>query len=906
MNDFRISPDDPKLTAYALGELEGDELAAFEAALRRDPAAQAQVDAVRAFAAEMKGALAEEPFPSIEAAFRSELESNGAAPTAIVNGNRPDQVRPRELPPYEPGGATILRFPQFYFVVGGLAAACFAVVLALQPKPPKAQPPAVAPVATDTGSVATAQSDRPAPAPADVAATTPAAIQPTENMVTATVPAAESTVPSASAVAQVEPKTMPEVTAPTLTPELATPAIGELSATVAELTQAPTLMDQLKGAQVEIGRSTPAFNAASAKPAAESWDPLAMDGLKPGDLGITGSPPSFTVKSGALPEPAPITPHVAAKAARVESSSLASASVAPDASPVPTAGATPPAASTAESETEVVKLSAFLVAPSKQPLPPSRVPRTGRVASSDQKTEVASKNRPATRVLGTVLMSDEPGERPGAAGEAHNTEAYAYHRDNAFVTPAQSPFSTLSIDVDTASYANVRRFLQGGQLPSPDAVRIEELLNYFPFRYDRADGENDADKRAPFVASLEVADAPWAPTHRLVRIGLQARDVARADRPAANLVFLIDVSGSMQATNKLPLVKESMRLLIGKLRPDDRVAIVTYAGHSGLALPSTPVSRASEIVAALDALNSGGATNGAMGIQLAYDIAKANLVAGGINRVILCTDGDFNVGVTSQGDLARLVESKAKTGVELTALGFGMGNLKDSTLELLASKGNGNYGYIDTRHEAEKLLVEQVNGTLLTVAKDVKIQVDFNPERVAGYRLIGYENRVLKSEDFNNDAVDAGEIGSGHRVTALYEIVPVGVTDTALSSSAVDASRYAGTSGAKPKAPAMASSELLTVKVRFKEPGALLSKKLEFPLIDRGEKFTDASNDFKFAAAVAGFGLILRDSPYRGSATLNDVLVWAAEAAAKAADDPGGYRSEFIDLVRRAQALKKP
>ncbi|MBS0632434.1 MAG: VWA domain-containing protein [Verrucomicrobia bacterium] len=492
--------------------------------------------------------------------------------------------------------------------------------------------------------------------------------------------------------------------------------------------------------------------------------------------------------------------------------------------------------------------------------------------------------------------------------DSSNTEAYAHQLENDFLGAAQNPLSTFSIDVDTAGYANVRRFLNDGVRPPPSAVRIEELVNYFPYHY-----AVPVAKDVPFAASMEVASAPWAPTHRLVRIGLKGREVSAAQRGAANLVFLVDVSGSMNAPNRLPLVKESLRLLVGKLRPDDHVAIVVYAGASGLALPSTSVAKAKDILAAIDDLTPGGSTNGAMGIQLAYDIAKANFVTDGINRVILCTDGDFNVGVTSEGELTRLIEEKAKSKVFLTVLGYGRGNLKDSTMELLADKGNGNYGYIDSRREAEKLLGEQVNGTLVTIAKDVKLQVEFNPAQVASYRLIGYENRLLKKEDFNNDKVDAGEIGAGHTVTALYEVVPVGVsaTDPALNGGEVDALKYRKPDTGNRMAQAgknpvsgiadPVSKELLTLKVRYKEPTGDVSRKLEFALTDSGAKFEQASADFQFAAAVAEFGMILRGSSHKGTGSLKEVAAWARAATA---DDVGGYRGEFIGLVEKAEALQ--
>lgn len=483
--------------------------------------------------------------------------------------------------------------------------------------------------------------------------------------------------------------------------------------------------------------------------------------------------------------------------------------------------------------------------------------------------------------------------------EPSNTESYAHTEENPFLSVAQNPLSTFSVDVDTASYANVRRFLQQKHLPPKGAVRIEEMVNYFPYRYA------PPTDRAPFAAHLEVASAPWAPEHRLVRIGLKGREVSDAARPKANLVFLLDVSGSMNEPDKLPLVKQSLRMMLEKLRADDRVAIVVYAGASGLALPSTPVREKAKIISAIDQLVAEGSTNGAAGIQLAYDIAKANFVTGGVNRVVLATDGDFNVGVSDESELTGLIQEKAKSGVFLSVLGFGMGNYKDSTLEKLADKGNGNYAYIDSLAEAKKTLVEQAGGTLVTIAKDVKLQVEFNPAVAQAYRLIGYENRLLRKEDFNNDKVDAGEIGAGHTVTALYEVIPVGVPMPEAGS--VDALKYQKTMTGGPRAEdrgrqgiAPAGDELLTLKVRYKEPTGDVSTKLEFPLRDTGKAFADASADFKFAAAVAAFGMRLKDSPHRGEASFAAIGEWAREGTG---DDAGGYRAEFAQLVSEAATL---
>lgn len=498
---------------------------------------------------------------------------------------------------------------------------------------------------------------------------------------------------------------------------------------------------------------------------------------------------------------------------------------------------------------------------------------------------------------------------PPTPGTAYNTTVYEHLEENPFLSAKENPLSTFSIDVDTASYANVRRFIEGGSLPPPDAVRVEELLNYFP--YDYAPPAADLDK--PFAVHLEAAACPWMPEHRLVRIGVKGKEIAQDKRPASNLVFLIDVSGSMQPPERLPLIKRAMSMMVEHLTENDHVAIVTYAGNSGLALPATSGDHKDTILAALDRLEAGGSTNGAAGITLAYQVAKEGFIKGGTNRVILATDGDFNVGVTDQGDLVRLIQDEAKGGVFLSALGVGTDNYKDATMQKLADKGNGNYHYIDRIEEARKVLVDQMGGTLVTIAKDVKIQVEFNPTVVSAYRLIGYEKRMLRKEDFNDDRVDAGEIGAGHSVTALYEVVPVGQS-TPGASPAVDALRYVAKAIPLPTAASEpvkgeagaggASTEMLTVKMRHKAPdGDKSERSYEVPLVDAGQPgdFARASTDFRFAAAVAEFGLVLRDSPYKGAATLGAAAELAQEGKGA---DAKGYRAEFIELARRAQAIK--
>ena len=472
-----------------------------------------------------------------------------------------------------------------------------------------------------------------------------------------------------------------------------------------------------------------------------------------------------------------------------------------------------------------------------------------------------------------------------------NTEAYAAVRENEFVTVKDNPLSTFSIDVDTASYSNVRRFLNDEIRPPVGAIRTEELINYFRYNYLQPTGDD------PFTVNLEVSRAPWNPERELVRIGLKGREVPAEERGPANLVFLIDVSGSMDESNKLPLLQRSLSALVENLSDEDRVAIVTYAGSSGLVLAPTEGAKKREILEAISNLRAGGSTHGSEGIRLAYETAREQFREDGNNRVILCTDGDFNVGVTNESELQKLIEKERESGVFLSVLGFGTGNLNDSTMELLANKGNGNYAYIDSISEGRKVLVEQMGSTLFTIAKDVKIQVEFNPARVAGYRLIGYENRLLAKEDFNDDKKDAGEIGAGHTVTALYEIIPVG--QVVLGSPSVDSLKYQ-----RPEQDSSATSgELLTVKLRYKAPDGDKSKLIEIPLTaDAIPAFDAASEDFRFASAVAAFGMKLRGSPDAGKISWSEIQDIARGALG---NDPGSYRAEFLTLIEKAKAIEE-
>jgi Ca-activated chloride channel family protein len=550
------------------------------------------------------------------------------------------------------------------------------------------------------------------------------------------------------------------------------------------------------------------------------------------------------------------------------------------------------------------------VKPNAAPLPPPPLGRNRPPASQvapaeiDETTGTAAEPKVARGVEGGVVGGVVGGVAGGVIGgysapipavpamylkqadaNDFNTEEYGRFAENEFLAAADNPLSTFSVDVDRAAYSNVRRFLRDGQRPPRDAVRIEEMVNYFTYDYPDPSGAQ------PFSVTTEVAGCPWNERHRILLVGLQGRRMKTADLPANNLVFLIDVSGSMMEPTKLPLVKQGLELLVNQLRPQDRVAIVVYAGNAGLVLPSTPGSNKGAILSAIQALEAGGSTAGGAGIKLAYEVAKQNFLDGGNNRVILATDGDFNVGASSDGELEQLIESKRRDRIFLTVLGFGTGNIKDSKMELLADKGNGNYAYVDTLAEARKVLVEEMGATLFTIAKDVKLQIEFNPAKVASYRLIGYENRILRKEDFNNDAKDAGDIGAGHSVTALYELVPPGA-DAATPS--VDPLKYQSTKVTT------ASSEMLTLKLRYKEPESETSKLLTYTVSDNNAGVATASNNLRFASAVAEFGMLLRDSKNKGDATYDEARQLALKSLGR---DFEGYRRDFLTMIDAAERV---
>jgi Ca-activated chloride channel family protein len=470
-----------------------------------------------------------------------------------------------------------------------------------------------------------------------------------------------------------------------------------------------------------------------------------------------------------------------------------------------------------------------------------------------------------------------------------NTEDYDHIVENKFLAATQNPLSTFSIDVDEAAYSNVRRYINNGSMPPAGAVRIEEMINYFDYTYPQP--QNDE----PFTVNTELSVCPWSPQHRLVHIGLQGKEIPVQHLPNANIVFLIDVSGSMEDDNKLPLVKSSMKLLADQLRSDDKVAIVVYAGNAGLVLPATSGSNKTAIKEAIDRLEAGGSTAGGEGIQLAYKVARENFIKGGNNRIILATDGDFNVGASSDDEMVSLIEKERQSGIFLSVLGYGMGNYKDNKMQQLADKGNGNHSYIDNINEARKVLVTEFGSTLFTIAKDVKIQIEFNPTKVQAYRLIGYENRVMAAEDFNNDKKDAGELGSGHTVTALYEVIPAGVKSEFIGK--VDALKY---QPAKTMTAVAGGDEIMTIKLRYKKPDGDVSKLIVHPVMDAQLALANTSENFRFSAAVASFGMLLRNSEFKQASSYQQVTELARGAKGT---DKNGYRQEFINLVQSAGSL---
>ncbi|MDH3710677.1 MAG: von Willebrand factor type A domain-containing protein [Cyclobacteriaceae bacterium] len=533
------------------------------------------------------------------------------------------------------------------------------------------------------------------------------------------------------------------------------------------------------------------------------------------------------------------------------------------------------------------------------------VAKLSEIVLSDEEAPEIEKRSLSGKVSGVRVRGNKRMNRTAPANDASygqlydrqpqpfNTEEYAAIREIGFLEPTKQPLSTFSIDVDAASYSNMRRFLQQGQNPPKDAVRIEELVNYFSYDYKQPSAEH------PFSVNTELSTAPWNEGHYLLHIGLQGKKIPLDNLPASNLVFLIDVSGSMNSPNKLGLLKTAFKMLTKQLRAQDKVSIVVYAGAAGVVLSPTAGDRQQTIMDALEKLQAGGSTAGGAGIKLAYKLAEEQFVSNGNNRVILATDGDFNIGASSNAEMERLIEKEREKGVFLTVLGFGMGNYKDSKMEILADKGNGNYAYIDNALEAKKVLVSEFGGTLFTIAKDVKLQIEFNPAQVKAYRLLGYENRMLQDEDFNDDKKDAGELGSGHTVTALYEIIPADYQGESPYIKSVDELKYQNQSI---KQNAVKSKDLMTLKLRYKQPKGTRSQLIVHEVPTNVTKWGKTSDNFRWSAAVAGFGMLLRDSEFKGNANYHLVEQWARSAQG---EDREGYRAEFIRLIQSGELLAK-
>ena len=827
MSTPRINSNDPKWTAYVLGELDEAERAAVERLLDASDEARALVGELKAMAATLEGALTSDVPQLLTPAQRM------AVRTAAARGGR----RERLVAPV---------WMQWRRGLGAVAAALVvaAVVAAVLRPSPEPQRPA-----PRGGAIASAP--RPTASSATASTAPIANVQPAPTgapAASAAVLAARPAIPPATA------------TAPVITVDAPRPNVGVTSSTLTGSVR-DTSGSAIPGVTVTAVNST---NGTVTSTTTDDTGRYTLAGLEPGQAyRVSTALPGFQMVSADL---------------EVDPAGSAQRDFT-----MPVGALAEAVTVTAPSSVVVVDVQSAVRSLAGQGV-------TGRGGAAGGFAGGLVGNVAPSVAAGAAV--DSVGRAPGTGFPRNTigTESYARTGENPFVRATQEPLATFSIDVDTASYSNVRRFLNQNQLPPADAVRIEELVNYFTYDYARPSGPH------PIGASMEIADAPWNPRHRLVRIGINTRAVDANQRPPSNLVFLIDVSGSMNTPQKLPLVKSALKLLVDQLGENDLVSIVVYASSTGLVLPPTSGERKQAIAQAIDNLEAGGSTNGGAGIQLAYRQATANFIRGGVNRVILVTDGDFNVGITSQADLTTLIEDRARSGVFLSVLGFGMGNLKDSTMERLADLGNGHYAYIDTLNEARKVLVEEMSGTLVTVAKDVKIQVDFNPGKVEAYRLIGYENRLLRPEDFNNDLKDAGDMGAGHTVTALFEIVPRGGV---VPGPSIDPSVFQPAPRDAPP-PATNSNDVLVLRVRYKLPDASESTRMDVRLADRRTAFSNAGADFRFAASVAAFGMLLKDSPHRGEATLGWVL---DTATASQGQDRSGYRNEFVTLVQKAIAI---
>lgn len=867
---MKLSPDSPELTAYALGELTPAERAAVEAALAESPELRAELDALRHTADLLAHEFAAEPAVELSPSQRATIVQNAGGPVAKAVADRDPARQPLAVLLWERFQAWRASLAWAFAAVSVLV-----VTFALWPKPKDSE--------RQFAQLRYQPDFSPAPA---------------------TKPQAPSNAPAVPAAARYELLDKKQGATSTLglppatpAPPLTTSAAGQslaLDASVKTPTGVvaksdPNHFGMQNGQDLSLATTRPwSYSAAPASagepPAASTLAPTDSHAKSAGAASVETA--AVTVRSRVAGQRDFILPQ--------QTTDGLQAGAANGAPAYDTLAKAKPAAS-----------SRFIAGYGRLPEATDRQEaKLGRAMQLADATPALQERLVRDKTVELRLSDDASSEArmyyqvpsSGPVGGFSGGEAYAPVTDNPFKDVTTAPLSTFGMDVDTGSYSNIRRFLRSGSLPPSDAVRLEELINYFHYDYPQPHGDD------PLGATVEIATCPWSETHKLVRVGIRAKDLGRGERPRANLVFLLDVSGSMEPESRLPLVKRAMRLLLDRLTPRDTVGIVTYAGEAKVALEPVTITAEGKqrVTDVLEGLRAGHGTHGSAGIQNAYAMATNHFAKEGVNRVILCTDGDFNIGITDQGELLNLITQEAKSGVFLSVLGFGMDNLKDSTMETLADKGNGNYAYIDSFSEARKVLVEQLDGTLVTVAKDAKVQVEFNPARVASYRLLGYEKRLLRDRDFNDDTKDAGEVGAGHSVTVLYEIVPVGP-----NLAGVDPLRYGekkgdldrpGRADVKP----VHTDELLNLKLRYKQPDGEKSRLIEQPVKDADHEFAQAGADLKFAAAVAGYGMLLRDSPHKGDLTWEKVLRLAEQGLG---EDKEGYRAEFVDLARTAQKL---
>jgi Ca-activated chloride channel family protein len=847
---MNFDPDDPRLTAYALGELEGADRAAIEALIARDEGARRFVDETRALAAILTERLRAESAPGLAPVQRRAIEDRVKQAPAVIKSSRPAWMR---------------------WVGYGVAASALGLVASVTYlNMPRAREAARRPTVEEQARAAT----------------------PLAHAQRVPITASNEDADRSAVADHLDAVALTKEVERALARDELTESLGRGEKASESLLAMRENARRAGGVEMKDGAVAFGIEPSSTAPPSAPDQVPALEGFKEsagqpvvaeidkklGDIADAEVAPRqqdrffYAQKPG---QQAGLGGGAQALEQQVQLRALLARRLRLS------TPATGPAAAAGDTAAAIV------------PTAPTPAPVADQLGAANErrKTEPALRARLAAEPH-AEQREDKLAQLDLRAREAEvPNERYARIVENRPTPVVPGTLSTFAVDVDTASYSNIRRFLTQNAWPPADAIRIEEMINYFTYDYPEPSGD------VPFSVNTEVVPCPWNAQNSLLRIGLKGRSIDFENRKPTNLVLLVDTSGSMNQPNKLPLVKTGLRMLAEQLGENDKLSIVTYAGTERIALPATNGSQKEEILSAIDQLESAGSTNAEAGYKLAFDLAVQNFIPGGVNRVLLNTDGDFNVGMTHEDDLVRMAEAKAKSGVFLNVLGYGEGNLKETNLEQMANKGNGQYAYVDTLSEAKKVFIDQIGGTLLTIAKDVKVQVDFNPVKVGGFRLVGYENRALENQDFRNDAKDAGEIGSGHTVTALYELMPPMDAAVALGKPASD-SKYVKL--VEPNELAMQSNELLTVRLRYKEPDGDTAREIEHPVSGPPTDLGKASPDTRFAAAVAMFGLVLRNSEFKGSATLDAVLELAQPSVGQ---DKDGYRAEFVELVKKAQTL---